>query len=33
MLDTARRLKAMNVMTIEQIAEATSLTVEEINRL
>ena len=28
--DTARKLKAMNVMTIEQIAEATGLTVEEI---
>ena len=29
----ARKLKAMNVMTIEQIAEATGLTVEEISTL
>jgi predicted transposase/invertase (TIGR01784 family) len=32
-LDTARKLKAMNVMTIEQIAEATGLTAEEIEGL
>jgi len=32
-LDTARRLKAMNVMTIVQIAEATGLTAEEIDML
>ena len=32
-LDTARKLKAMNVMTIEQIAEATGLTAEEIEKL
>jgi predicted transposase/invertase (TIGR01784 family) len=32
-IDTARKLKAMNVMTIEQIAEATGLTVEEIEAL
>jgi len=32
-LDTARKLKAMNVMTIEQIAEATGLTAEEIEVL
>lgn len=32
-LDTARKLKAMNVMTIEQIAEATGLTAEEIEAL
>ena len=32
-LETARKLKAMNVMTIEQIAEATNLTVEEIEGL
>ena len=32
-LDTARKLKAMNVMTIEQIAEATGLTTEEIEEL
>ena len=31
--DTARKLKAMNVMTTEQIAEATGLTVEEIDTL
>jgi len=31
--DTARKLKAMNVMTAEQIAEATGLTAEEIERL
>ena len=31
--DTARKLKAMNVMTIEQIAEATGLTAEEIEGL
>ena len=30
---TARKLKAMNVMTVEQIAEATGLTVEQINAL
>jgi len=29
--DTARKLKAMNIMTIEQIAEVTGLSVEEIN--
>ena len=32
-MDTARKLKAMNVMTIEQIAEATGLTAEEIETL
>ena len=32
-LDTARKLKAMNVMTIEQIAEATGLKVKEIEGL
>ena len=32
-LDTARKLKAMNVMTVEQIAEATGLTAEEIEVL
>ena len=32
-LDTARKLKSMNVMTIEQIAEATNLTVEAIEGL
>ena len=32
-MDTARKLKAMNVMTIEQIAEATGLTAEEIEAL
>ncbi len=32
-LDTARKLKAMNVMTVEQIAEATGLTVQEIEDL
>lgn len=32
-LETAHKLKAMNVMTIEQIAEATNLTVEEIEGL
>ena len=32
-LDTARKLKAMNVMTIEQIAEATGLTAEKISSL
>ena len=32
-LDTARKLKVMNVMTIEQIAEATGLSAEEINGL
>ncbi|MBR1485172.1 MAG: Rpn family recombination-promoting nuclease/putative transposase [Prevotella sp.] len=32
-IDTARKLKAMNVMTVEQIAEATGLTVEEIETL
>ena len=31
--DTARKLKAMNVMTIEQIAEATGLTVAQIKAL
>jgi predicted transposase/invertase (TIGR01784 family) len=31
--DTARKLKAMNVMTIEQIAEATGLTTEQIMAL
>ena len=33
MLDTARKLKSMNVMTIEQIAEATGLTTEQIKAL
>ena len=33
LLQTARNLKAMNVMTTEQIAEATGLTVEEIETL
>jgi predicted transposase/invertase (TIGR01784 family) len=32
-LDTARKLKAMNVMTTAQIAEATGLTAEEIEAL
>ena len=32
-LDTARKLKAMNVMTTAQIAEATGLTTEEIDVL
>ena len=32
-LDTARKLKAMNVMTIEQIAEATGLDIETVNSL
>ena len=32
-LDTARKLKAMNVMTAEQISEATGLTAEEIEGL
>jgi hypothetical protein len=32
-IDTARKLKAMNVMTIEQIAEATGLKVKEIETL
>ena len=32
-IDTARKLKAMNVMTIEQIAEATGLAAEEIEAL
>lgn len=32
-LDTARKLKSMNVMTVEQIAEATGLTPEAINSL
>ena len=32
-LDTARKLKTMNVMTVEQIAEATGLTAEEIEAL
>ena len=31
--ETARKLKSMNVMTIEQIAEATGLTAEEIEGL
>ena len=31
--ETARKLKAMNVMTNEQIAEITGLTAEEIERL
>ena len=31
--DTARKLKAMNVMTVEQIAEITGLTAEEIEGL
>ena len=31
--DTARKLKAMNVMTLEQIAEATGLTPEQISAL
>ena len=31
--DTARKLKSMNVMTIEQIAEATGLTTEQIKAL
>ena len=33
MIDTARKLKAMNVMTVEQIAEATGLTTEQIKAL
>ena len=33
LIDTARKLKAMNVMTIEQIAEATGLTTEQIKAL
>ena len=33
LLQTARNLKAMNVMTTEQIAEATGLTAEEIDTL
>ena len=32
-IDTARKLKAMNVMTIEQIAEATGLKTEQIKAL
>ena len=32
-IDFARRLKAMNVMTVEQIAKATGLTAAEINTL
>ena len=32
-IDTARKLKAMNVMTVEQIAEITGLTAEEIEGL
>ena len=32
-IDTARKLKAMNMMTIEQIAEATGLTIEQIKAL
>ena len=32
-LETARKLKAMNVMTIEQIAEATGLDIETVNSL
>jgi membrane-bound lytic murein transglycosylase B len=31
--DTARKLKAMNVMTLEQIAEVTGLTPEQISAL
>lgn len=31
--ETARKLKAMNLMTTEQIAEATGLSVEEIEAL
>jgi predicted transposase/invertase (TIGR01784 family) len=31
--DTARKLKAMNVLNIEQIAEVTGLTIEEIQSL
>ena len=31
--DTARKLKAMNVMTASQIADATGLSIEEINML
>ena len=30
LMDTARKLKAMNMMTVEQIAEATGLTTEQI---
>ena len=33
LIDTARKLKAMNVMTIEQIAEATGLKTEQIKAL
>ena len=32
-LETARKLKAMNVMTIEQIAEATGLDIDTVNSL
>jgi len=32
-IETSRKLKAMNLMTIEQIAEATGLTAEEIEKL
>ena len=32
-LDTARKLKAMNIMTVEQIAEITSLAIEQIETL
>ena len=31
--DTARKLKALNVMTVEQIAEATGLTIEQVNAI
>ena len=33
LMDTARKLKAMNMMTVEQIAEATGLTTEQIKAL
>ena len=33
LIDTARKLKAMNVMAVEQIAKATGLTAEEIEAL
>ena len=32
-LDTARKLKSMNVMTVEQIAEATGVDLETVNSL
>ena len=32
-MQTARNLKAMNIMTVEQIAKATGLTVEVIDDL